>query len=255
MKYALQKPQTLFIGQHCIGLETCESTSSYLAQLPASEVWEGSCAMTHEQTKGRGQLNNSWESEPYQNLTFSCLLKPKFLLAREGHFLTMTVALGITDALKAMGIHTAQIKWPNDLMLQGRKLAGLLIESRLHGENIDSAIVGIGLNINQQSFLTPNAISLLQYTGLHYEVSAVFVSVVEHLEKRYFQLKNRSFEQLSQDYHAQMFGLNQCRNFRDLQTEEAFEAYVEGVHKEGGLLLRDMNGLSRRYFSKEVLWL
>ncbi len=254
MRAPLKQPETLFIGQHCIWLEECASTNTYLAQMPQEGIWEGTCVLAHNQTAGRGQRNNRWEAAPHQNLTFSIFLKPKFLEAKHGHFLTLAVALGLADALTVYNIADSRIKWPNDLMLGSKKLAGLLIESHLQQNMMQSAIVGIGLNVNQMDFMHHEAISLAQYTGRHYDLSALFARLAEHLEKRYLQLKKQEFQQLTDDYHGLLFGLNETRLFRDVQQNTNFEAKVLGINSEGALMLQTQETV-RLFFSKEVVWL
>jgi len=115
--------------------------------LKQNNIAEGTVVSTFNQTKGRGNANNNWLSEADKNLSISIIYKPKFLLAKQQFYLNMAICLGIIDALKPTAQFT--IKWPNDIYYKNYKVAGLLIENTLIGENLKHSVIGIGLNVNQ----------------------------------------------------------------------------------------------------------
>jgi BirA family biotin operon repressor/biotin-[acetyl-CoA-carboxylase] ligase len=152
---------TLFIGQSLVFMPECHSTNDEALQLfKAGKGVEGSIVITSNQTAGRGQRTNTWESEPGKNLTFSILLTPHFLLAKDQFYLTVCISTALADYLKETFGETVKIKWPNDLIVQDKKVCGMLIENQLSGQQIQSCVVGIGLNVNQKKFDSEKASSM-----------------------------------------------------------------------------------------------
>ena len=136
-----------------IGLEKIEdvtSTNDYLSQLcKNNETKEFYTVWAERQTAGRGQRGNSWESEPGKNLTFSIVLYPTVLKARQQFYLSMLVSTAVVYALNNY-TKGFSVKWPNDIYWNDKKIAGILIENELEGNYVMQSIVGIGLNVNQE---------------------------------------------------------------------------------------------------------
>ena len=126
-----------------------------------TEVAEGTVVLAKEQTSGRGQVNNTWESSYGDNLLMSIVLYPEFLHAGNQFLLSKFVSLAIVDFLSYY-LENVTIKWPNDIYVGNKKIAGVLIENSLRGAFISSSVVGIGLNVNQTEFSSsiPNPTSL-----------------------------------------------------------------------------------------------
>lgn len=123
---------------------------------------------------GRGQRGNSWESEPFKNLTFSLLLRPEHIPANRQFLLSEIVSLATVDVLNRYATGFS-IKWPNDIYWHDKKIAGILIENVLSGSTFSRAIIGMGLNINQKNFYSdaPNPVSLYQITGRTYKIEKI----------------------------------------------------------------------------------
>jgi BirA family biotin operon repressor/biotin-[acetyl-CoA-carboxylase] ligase len=151
--------ENLFIGHTILNFNELPSTNDYLKE-NASFFNEGTVVWTKNQTSGRGQQGNKWISEADKNLTFSILLLPHFLQVNKQFYLSMVTALAVTDFLKKFDVE-AQIKWPNDILVNKKKISGILIENTLKGNSINCSIVGVGININQTNFCAPNSTSLL----------------------------------------------------------------------------------------------
>jgi len=146
--------------------DTLDSTNLKLKELTKNETLpELSVVMARKQTKGRGQLGNSWESEAGKNLTFSILIKPLFIQIHQQFCITQLVTLALMDILKPL-YNNVSIKWPNDIYADNKKMGGILIENNIKGNNINESFIGIGLNLNQTIFKSnaPNPISLCQLT-------------------------------------------------------------------------------------------
>lgn len=148
----------------------CRSTSAVLAAMP--DAPHGTVVVTDRQTAGRGQRGNSWEAEPGANLTFSLLLRPQAIPAARQFELSVIVALEVAACVRRALAGTPNaprvcVKWPNDIYVGDRKIAGILIENSLSGSGIERSIAGIGLNVNQRIFVSdaPNPTSIIHYTG------------------------------------------------------------------------------------------
>ncbi|WP_138432107.1 biotin--[acetyl-CoA-carboxylase] ligase [Fodinibius saliphilus] len=151
ISYFQKELSTQWMGQSSLFVEELESTNSYLKSLPHSKVDHGMLCLTDHQTQGRGQYERKWESESRKNLTFSLAFKPQ---AKERfHVLTLACALAIVDQLEEFDDDFKLcIKWPNDVLLNEKKVAGLLTETMFAGNKLDRLVIGIGINVNQTSF-------------------------------------------------------------------------------------------------------
>jgi BirA family biotin operon repressor/biotin-[acetyl-CoA-carboxylase] ligase len=247
-------PQTLFIGNHIVSLGEVDSTNTFaLSLLRGADIAEGAVVTAKIQTSGRGQRGNSWFSEPGKNITCSILLKPVFLAVSSQFDLTRAVALGICDVLASL-LPSSQIhiKWPNDIIADGKKVAGILIENVVNGEQLSASVVGIGMNLNQSNFGgdAPHAISVLQLTGKEFDIDEAMQHLFSHIEARYLQLRAGHAEKLRNDYQERLFRRGILSRYTDFKT--IFDATLESVNTEGLLCLKDGEGNERKFNFKEV---
>ena len=229
-------------GHHLIFQDEVLSTNNYATRLLASEkVEEGTIVLTFRQTKGRGHGKNVWESEDFKNLTFSLVLFPDFLPANMQFLLSQVVSLGLFDFLSGKTSGVA-IKWPNDLLIHGKKVAGILIENSVLGENLQSSVVGIGININQVNFPDhlPQATSLAIETGIEYELDAACQLIMADIMKWYRLLRDKHTEIIKEEYLKFLFRMGQKSLFR--KNDELFEAEIAGIDNFGQLLLKNSSG-------------
>lgn len=233
---------TLFLGQHTIVLESVDSTNNYASRaLQEKQLPEGSLIIAHKQDQGKGQRGSVWESNPWQNLTFSAIFYPSFLQADRQFLLSMAVSLGLVDYLNAQFPGRAQIKWPNDLLVDGVKICGILIESAVRQLVVNQAIVGIGLNVNQTEFSGRfDATSLKLETGTHHDLMGCLSSLCGHIESRYLQLRGGNVDKIRADYHTNLYRLNQWSDY--LVHGVPVHALLKGVDEYGRLLLTKKNG-------------
>ncbi|HET6992286.1 MAG TPA: biotin--[acetyl-CoA-carboxylase] ligase [Bacteroidia bacterium] len=246
--------QTLFIGNHIIKLNEVDSTNTFaLSLLRGADVAEGAVITARVQTSGRGQRGNSWFSEPGKNITCSIILKPVFLDISLQFDLTRAIALGISDLLSdLLPSSEIRIKWPNDIIADGKKVAGILIENVVNGTQVSASVAGIGLNVNQSGFGpdNPHAVSVFQLTGREFEIEEAMQHLFAHIEARYLQLRAGKIEKLREDYHARLFKRDVVARYTDFKT--IFDAILERVSEEGMLCLRCAEGVERRFGFKEV---
>ncbi|TAF67048.1 MAG: biotin--[acetyl-CoA-carboxylase] ligase [Cytophagales bacterium] len=247
---------TIFIGKDFTELTSCHSTNGYLAQLNTDKMAEGAVIATLEQTAGRGQRGTSWEAEPYQNLTFSILLKPHFLAVQEQFLLNMAVALGIYKALQNFLQDKAplSVKWSNDIYYGEQKIAGILIENAIKSYSLERSIVGIGLNVNQTQFLhAPNATSLSMIEGQTFDLASVLKNVLVEIEKYYILLRNQSFKTIHQQYEATLYRKGQMHWFK--REEVTFRGIIKGVEVQTGQLLMEVDQKIEKFSFKEIVFL
>jgi BirA family transcriptional regulator, biotin operon repressor / biotin---[acetyl-CoA-carboxylase] ligase len=245
---------TLFIGRQLIRLSQAASTNTYLASLAREQsIAEGFVVITREQTEGRGQRGASWISEPGKNLTLSVLLYPSFIPAHEQFLLSQCVAVALAETVAFfLPKETIHIKWPNDIYVNERKIAGILIENTLLNQTIGSSITGIGLNVNQQSFgnAAPIAVSMLHVLKQEIDPDKVSEVLFSCLESQYLQLKAGKKEQLKNRYTTMLYRLNEWHTF--LQEGNSFPGKIIGVDDTGKLML-EMTDQTIRYFDiKEI---
>ncbi len=163
-------------------IDSCRSTSSELDRTAP----HGFALMAREQTAGRGQRGNSWEAEPGKNITLSVMLRPDNLPALRQFEISEAVALGVADTVESLGIEGVAVKWPNDIYVGDRKIAGILIENSIRGANIAYSVAGIGLNVNQTEFRSdaPNPVSIAQLTGRSYDLVELASAMVSRILDR-----------------------------------------------------------------------
>lgn len=231
-------------------LETVDSTNRYCEGLDMREVEDFTCYWAREQTAGIGQRGNHWHSAAGENLTFSLVLKPTFLPAARQFELTEALSLGVLDCLKGL---SAIIKWPNDIYVGGGKICGMLVSNRLAGENIETAICGIGLNVNQRQFpeWVPHPTSLALLTDVHHELEPLLAKLLECIGQRYGEL--REGKSMEEEYLSHLMNLGTPARYRHEGRE--IEATITGVDKHGRLMLECDDGEKLCCGMKEIEFL
>lgn len=242
----------MIIGSNKIFVEKLTSTNSYAGQLLIKDdVPEGTTVCTAFQSAGKGQMGNQWESEKGKNLLLSIILYPSMILPSEQFLISMTISLGICDFLKRCS-GNCTIKWPNDIYIFNDKIAGILIEHSLIGNKIKSTIAGIGLNINQDKFLSdaPNPVSLKMITGIEYDLASSLDLLLSDLDKRYKQLIAGDFDQIRNEYILKLLRLNEWSDYID--SGGLFKGRIISVTAEGRLQIENNNGEIKEFSFKEV---
>jgi len=243
------------IGNNIIEFDTIDSTNLYMNQLiKNTEVIEGTIVLAGEQTAGRGQVNNIWESRRGENLLMSFVLYPDFLHAGSQFMLSKFVSLGIFEFLSNY-LENVKIKWPNDIYVGDKKIAGVLIENSLRGASISSSIVGIGLNVNQIDFSPsiPNPSSLKIETNRHFDVKSLLVELCQNLENWYRHLKLKNAEKINSEYIKSLYRFRETSQYSD--KKGSFKATITGIDESGRLCLTDSHKKNRKYAFKEVKFL
>ncbi|MFN3784450.1 MAG: biotin--[acetyl-CoA-carboxylase] ligase [Spirosomataceae bacterium] len=251
--YKIQ-PKTTFIGRNVIYLPTCHSTNdSALEIIQSNSPLEGTVVITDNQTAGRGQRGARWEATSHQNLTFSLILYPSFLLAHQQFKLSQVVSLGIHAFLRRKGVQDAWIKWPNDVYVGEKKMGGILIENTLQGSSIKTAVVGIGLNVRQLSFENPQATSLARVLNqFELSLSTCLEEILEEIERLYLMMSDTtSWGFIHQLYEKQLLGMGQKRDYLD-ESGNRFQGIIRGVHPAGLVQIEKQDGKLQLFDLKQV---
>ncbi len=242
-------------------LDTIDSTSTELRRrMSVEELLHGYCISADFQTSGHGQATNRWESEDGKNLLFSLLLRPIVIPAAEQFVITELVTLGIINALQDYIRQKITIKWPNDIYVGDKKLCGILIENALCGSTIDTCIVGIGININQELFVSdaPNPVSLKQLNGRDNERGEILAEIYQNILNYYDYLAdNWQNNDIKQSLHYEyMNNLYRRTGYHNYSTPEGehFRAEIEDIGPQGHLTLRLESGEQRIFAFKEVIF-
>jgi len=241
------------IGNKIIHLDSVDSTSNYIANLmKLNEVENGTVILADDQFGGRGQRGSEWVVKPGENLTFSFLLSDVNLSVNHQFFLTELVSLSLVDLLRKYGLK-AEVKWPNDIYLNGVKIAGVLIENQLSHSTIKNTIIGIGLNVNQSSFDGFNATSIQLETGQFRNVNDVLFGFIESFNRISEKYPTNHFDSIHANYSSNLYLLHQKSSFSDKDGE--FIGEIVNVLQTGQLILRKESGVEVEYNLKEIKFL
>lgn len=241
--------------KNIIHLKEVHSTNSYTAEMLSNSVpiAEGSVIMADLQTAGKGQSGAIWESLPKENLLISIYYRPHFLKIADQFMLSIAISLAICDFLKNY-IEDVTIKWPNDIYVSNQKIAGILIENSIQQDVINNSIIGIGLNINQKIFSTQakNACSLIQLTGIQYDLQQMLQSLCKCIEERYDTIKSANYQSIRMEYLEKLYRLQHPANY--LINGQVQLGTIEGIDEIGRLAL-SINGSMHYFSNKEITFI
>ncbi|MEJ6617293.1 MAG: biotin--[acetyl-CoA-carboxylase] ligase [Crocinitomicaceae bacterium] len=239
------------IGRKIIHLESVDSTNNYIANLLKEGILEdGTVILADEQFAGKGQRNAEWLTKPGENLTFSFFLSNVNLSVQNQYFLTCTVSISLVQLFNKFGLD-AKIKWPNDIYVNNKKIAGVLIENQLSSSHIKNSIIGIGLNINQREFDGLNATSILLETEARKTPMEVLYSFIEMFNSSWKNFSQRMLPRVKSDYISNLFQLNELKNYEDSRGD--FEGIIRNVLDSGHLVI-ERNGEEQHYGLKEIVF-
>ncbi len=246
INFKLHIKNTLFVGKVLLVFPKLDSTNEYALQLLAnSRPVEGTVILTPNQTRGRGQIGATWESEPNQNITLSVIFYPNFLPPALQFNLNMAMVMGIREFIAAyLENRQVAIKWPNDILVENRKICGILIQNNIGGATLQSSIVGIGINVNQTVFAayTPPATSFALETGQQFDLNLLVEHLCQFMEQRYLALKNsKDHAALRQEYLTHLYRFGEEALFRRADGS-VFRGAIAGVTAEGRLLVNSETG-------------
>lgn len=208
-----------------------------------------------EQTAGRGQRGNRWHAAPGENLTFSLVFKPGFPLPAAAAFgISRAAALAVRDYLEHRSVE-ARIKWPNDIYVRNRKICGMLVENTLREGLVQASVIGIGLNVNQRSFLPElvNPVSMSLVTGETYASEAELETLCGFLASALDALADPSgTAEQARRYRASLYRLDERHEYVRCADGVRFQARIRDVDESGRLLLENEKGERESFAFKEI---
>ena len=241
------------IGQKIIRLDTVDSTNNYTANLiKQGKILPGAVIMADEQTAGKGQRGAMWSSNAGENMLLSVFLNSANLSLHQQVALTHFAAVSVLETLRKIGI-SAQIKWPNDIFVGHRKIAGILIENAIVNGQISHSILGIGLNVNQMDFKDLSATSVKREKMAFYAVEDLLFQLIFVLNKYWEPLESGDLGLLRSLYLDNMYLLEQEATFED--ENGIFNGTIQGISEVGLLTIRKIvndETILRNYDLKEV---
>ncbi len=231
---------------------TLSSTNDKLKDLITdTEIKEYTVINTFNQTNGKGQLGNFWESEINKNLSFSIFSKPEYISASNQFIISKAVSLGIINVLSKFS-NDFSIKWPNDIYYKDSKIAGILIENSIMGNKINNCIIGVGININQNNFISsaPNPISLSQITNKTYNLNTMLNSFIKSIVTFLEDIKGNNENVINNIYFDSLYRKNGYYKYED--KNGIFEAAIHNITNYGHIQLITKDKDIKTYAFKEV---
>lgn len=240
-----------------IKLNATHSTNSFLKSLLQNSTPRNfTVVVTTNQTKGRGQLEKNWNSEPHKNLTFSVFISFKNLKIIHQKYLNFAISQSIHNVLLSKNLLKTHIKWPNDILSANKKICGILIENTFFGENIKNAIVGIGLNVNQEKFPESinNATSLKLETSIEFDLEKLLKEILIELEEKINLLELKKFKLLEENYLNVLYKKDIPSMFKN-NNGDVFMGIISGISNDGKLQIKLEDNSTEEYGIKEVSFL
>lgn len=241
----------MFLGSQIFRLDKVDSTNNFAANLIEEQLCRnGALILSDTQTAGKGQRGSLWESEPGKNLLCSYVYFPDNLSVNFLQELNMCLSISLVKCLKYFEID-AEIKWPNDILVDGKKISGILIENNVRAGKVKSMIFGIGLNINQQSFLNLGATSMALIRGREFSIDDVSLQLTKEFN-HWISFVGGDHKTLKLEYLNQLYGLN--KNHRFKSQDQEFEGVIVGVNDFGELEINMLSEI-RAFKNKEISFL
>lgn len=241
--------QTDIVGQNIIHFNTLESTNDYLKQV-GNDVVEGTVVISEEQTKGKGRLGRVWESKVGDGIWMSIILKPD-IMPYKAPFITLIAGASVVKALNNLGVN-AQIKWPNDIIINNKKICGILTELSAEIERINYVVLGIGMNVKNEDFdseLKNKATSLYKegYELHRVDIVKEIFYQFELLYKKYLDNDKEEVLKICRDNSAIL-----NKEIYITRNDEKELVKCIDVNEEGNLLVKNSSGQVKEIISGEV---
>jgi len=242
---------TTVFGRKVLTFDSLESTNAFARALIGEHPPEGTLVICEDQTSGKGRLGRAWISEKGKNLTFTLLLAPGIPPARNG-VLSLMASLAVAEALREVAHLDVECKWPNDVLIHGKKISGILSESASAGGGTRYVILGIGINVNQTKFpaeLTASATSLALETGREVDRLLLLSQVLLRLESWYGIIRSDEHRTLIDAWkrHSTMFGKEVTVDQAGLRTT----GIARTLDADGALIILT-GGEEKRFHAGEV---
>lgn len=244
---------TRWAGQNLVCCDQVDSTNNEARRLAEQGEPNGTLVVAEQQTAGKGRRGRTWSSPPGTGIWMSLLLRPDFS-PEHASMLTLVAALAVETGIREVTGLDCQIKWPNDIVLDGKKICGILTEMSTEEDCIRHVVVGIGINVNIRDFpeeIGQTATSLAIVSGKERK-RAPLVDAVLRAWERYYELYSQTLDMslLCETYNARLVNLG--REVRVLAPKDGYSGISHGINNAGELLVELENGEIREVISGEV---
>ena len=248
-----ERLQTSCFGKEFIYLPSTTSTNRVAKEAAQKEMQEGTLVITDHQTEGRGRLDRTWWSPPGKDLLFSLIFRPSLTIAQTFR-LTVVSSLAIAEAIRQETGLEALIKWPNDIFVKGKKIAGILSEVSGTSGRLEYVVVGIGINVNSNPAVYPEihdtATSLRREFRQDFPRLELLAAISEFIETYYQQLHEGDYSSLKKRWDALSLITNKSVSVKSMGS--AYEGIAESIDDDGVLTLRDHTGTRWRIVCADV---
>jgi BirA family transcriptional regulator, biotin operon repressor / biotin---[acetyl-CoA-carboxylase] ligase len=233
---------------HFASIDSTNNYASKIAKLP--ETSNGTAISADFQSEGRGQRGTTWESASQQGYLVSIILYPK-LQASEVFYFSKFIAVCLLHTLNQLGLEKVQIKWPNDIYVNSKKLAGILIENTWSDQELQFGIAGIGLNIQTPSNTEFKSTGLLDHLSMVPTLNEYVKAFQRTIQEHWHWIEQKKFNEIDQHYHRQLFQLQLTCAFI-AANGESFEGRIQRVESDGALIILDEQDKQRAFYLKEI---
>lgn len=236
--------QTRFIGKNILAFNKLASTNKLAKRLAKKGTAEGSLVIAEQQTRGKGRLSRQWYSPPKLGLWFSIVLYPKNNYEYLG-LTSLLASVSVAEAVEELTALKPTLKWPNDVLVNGKKLAGILLETEFSHNELTFLILGVGINVNQTITdfpiqLRSQATSLHIESGILIERTALLAQILKNLEENYTHFVTGGFNRITEKWKMRCPLLKNKVSFQ--QNEQNIDGIFEDLNSQGSMLVRFPSG-------------
>jgi BirA family biotin operon repressor/biotin-[acetyl-CoA-carboxylase] ligase len=248
--------ETDWIGKNIIHKESTTSTQHIAHDEARNNAAHGTIIIADEQTKGKGRMNRSWFSTKGKGMWLSIILRPE-IAPQQAPQLTLLTATVLADVLQSYCNVKPLIKWPNDILLNNKKTAGILTEMQAEQDIINYIVIGIGLNVNQSTLelseeIRHKATSLYIETEKENSINALIQEILMTFEKSYDQYIKNGFPDIKQKWESYGFKIGEEITIKTIKDH--FHATFLGIEEDGALRIKRTDGSIQRLYSAEIDW-
>ncbi len=242
---------TKFIAKKIHYFDYLASTMNLAMQLGMQGEPNGALVLAESQTKGRGRLGRNWFSPKYKGIYLSLILRPRIPPA-VSPVLTLLSAVSICEAVKKVAGLDVQIKWPNDILIHNKKIAGILTEMNAEVDKVNFVVIGIGLNVNNdKKSLIAQATSLKEQLGQPTSRIALLQELLRRIESNYLVLEDKGAGPIIEKWRN--FSSTLGRRVKVYYQDKHIEGYAADIDKDGSLLIRKDSGFIQKVSSGDVI--
>jgi len=243
--------QTKLIGKKIYSFDSLDSTMDFAYELGLKNSPEGTIVCAETQKKGRGRMGRSWASPRYKGIYFSVILRPQ-IMPNEAPKLTILSAVAVREAIEKISGLNPLIKWPNDILVNDKKVAGILAEMQAETDAVKFVVIGIGINVNtDKSLLPPKATSLKEERGEEISRIVLLQEILRLIENYYFLFQDKGFSPIAEEWkkHSAILG----HHVKILYHHKTIEGEAVDLDCDGALLVRKDSGFIEKVLAGDVV--